>query len=127
MSKRLNINGSIWIAVWTLAILVAVLGGGSPAESWRFDIQLPGIGLTLLLMAVTGPSALIFGASGRVFLVAVTILTNGFVYTAFDLYCANINRSPIEMRIAFRYTLIPALCKKAGIPHCWRYSAPSDS
>jgi hypothetical protein len=83
MSKRLNINGSIWIAVWTLAILVTVLGGGSPAESWRFDIQLPGIGLALLLMAVTGPFALIFGASGRVFLVAVTILTNGFVYAAF--------------------------------------------
>ena len=33
-------------------------------------------------MAVTGPFALMFGASGRVFLVAVTILTNGFVYAA---------------------------------------------
>jgi hypothetical protein len=59
-----------------------VLGGISPAESWRFDIQLPGIGLALVLMAVAGPFALMFGASGRVFLVAVTILTNGFVYAA---------------------------------------------
>ena len=82
MLERLNINGSIWIAVWTLAILVTILGGGSPAESWRFDIQLPGIGLALLLMSATGPFALIFGGNGRVFLVAVTILTNGLVYAA---------------------------------------------
>jgi hypothetical protein len=33
-------------------------------------------------MTVAGPFALMFGASGRVFLVAVTILTNGFVYAA---------------------------------------------
>jgi len=59
-----------------------VVAGLSPTESWRFDIQLPGIGLALLLMAVAGPFALMFGASGQVFLAAVTILTNGFVYAA---------------------------------------------
>ena len=68
--------------MWTIAILLTVVGGISPAESWRFNIQLPGIGLALLLMAVAGPFALMFGASGRVFLVAVTVLTNGLVYAA---------------------------------------------
>jgi|HubBroStandDraft_3_1064219.scaffolds.fasta_scaffold43024_2 hypothetical protein len=82
MPKRVKISRPTWIAVWTIAILLTVVGGISPAESWRFDIQLPGIGLALLLMAVAGPFALMFGASGRVFLVAVTILTNGFVYVA---------------------------------------------
>jgi hypothetical protein len=76
MPKRVKISGPIWIAVWTIAILLTVVGGISPAESWRFDIQLPGIRLALLLMAVAGPLALMFGASGRVFLVAVTILTS---------------------------------------------------
>ena len=82
MPKRLKISRPTWVAVWTIAILLTVVGGISPAESWRFDIQLPGIGLALLLMAVAGPFTLMFGASGRVFLVAVTILTNGFVYAA---------------------------------------------
>jgi hypothetical protein len=82
MPKRVKISRPTWIAVWTIAILLTVVGGISPAESWRFDIQLPGIGLALLLMAVAGPFALMFGPSGRVFLVAVTILTNGFVYAA---------------------------------------------
>jgi len=67
-----------------IAILVTVVGGIAipEGESWRFDIQLPGTGLAALLMWVAGPYALIFGASGGVFLVAVTILTNGFVYAA---------------------------------------------
>lgn len=67
MQKRVKISRPPWIAVWTIAILLTVVGGISPAESWRFDIQLPGIGLALLLMAVAGPFALMFGASGRVF------------------------------------------------------------
>jgi hypothetical protein len=82
MLKRVRISRSAWIAVWSTAILLTVVGGISPAESWRFDIQLPGIGLALLLMAIAGPFALMFGASGGVFLVAVTILTNGLVYAA---------------------------------------------
>jgi hypothetical protein len=82
MLEGVKISRSTWIAVWTIAILLTGVGGISPAESWRFDIQLPGIGLALLLMTVTEPFALMFGASGWVFLVAVTILTNCFVYAA---------------------------------------------
>jgi hypothetical protein len=82
MPKSIKISRPTWIVVWMIAILVTAVGSTSPAESWRFDIQLPGIGLALLLMAVAGPFTLMFGASGRVFLVAVTILTNGLVYAA---------------------------------------------
>ena len=82
MSKSLKISGSIWITVWIAAILLTVVGGISPAESWRFNIQLPGIGIALLLMAVAGPFALMFGASGGVFLVLATILTNALAYAA---------------------------------------------
>ena len=65
-----------------------MVAGLSPTESWRFDIQLPGIGLALLLMAVAGPFALMFGASGQVLLAAVTILTNGFVTLLITLILA---------------------------------------
>jgi hypothetical protein len=82
MPKGVKINRPTWIAVWTIAILLTVVGGISPAESWRFAIQLPGIGLASFLMAVVGPFTLIFGAGGGVFLAAVTILTNGLVYAA---------------------------------------------
>jgi hypothetical protein len=78
-----KINRPTWIAVWTIAILLAVVGGIFPqTESWRFDIQLPGIDLALVLMAVFGPYASMFGADGLVFQVAVTILKNGVVYAA---------------------------------------------
>jgi hypothetical protein len=83
MSKSLRINRPTWIAVCVVAILLTVVGGVAPAESWRFDIQLPGVMVALLLMAVTGPFAMMFGESGAVFLVAVTILTNALVYAAF--------------------------------------------
>jgi hypothetical protein len=82
MPNGAKLSRSIWIAVWTIALVLAVVGGISPAKPWRFDIQLPGIGLALFLMAVAGRFALMFGGSEQVFLVAVTILTNGFVYVA---------------------------------------------
>ena len=44
-----------------IAVLVTMVGGIAPAESWRFDIQLPGVMVALLLMSVTGPFALLFG------------------------------------------------------------------
>jgi hypothetical protein len=55
----------------------------TPVESWRFDIQLPGVMVALLLMALTGPFVLMFGESGAVFVVVVTILTNALVHVAF--------------------------------------------
>ena len=82
MSKGLRISRKIWITVWTTAVLLTIVGGIAPAESWRFDIQLPGIMVALFLMSVTGPFALLFGASGGVFVAVVTILTNGLVYAA---------------------------------------------
>jgi len=82
MSSGLRINRKIWITVWTIAVLLTVVGGIAPAESCRFNIQLPGIMVALLLMSVTGPFALLFGASGGVFLAVVTILSNGLVYAA---------------------------------------------
>ena len=85
MSNGLKISGKIWIAVWTVAVLLTMLGGIAPTESWRFDIQLPGVMVALLLMSVTGPFALMFGASGGIFVAAVTILTNGLVYAALIL------------------------------------------
>jgi hypothetical protein len=85
MSKGLKISGKIWITVWTVAILLTMLGGIAPTESWRFDIQLPGVMVALFLMWATGPFAMMFGASGGVFVAAVTILTNGLVYAALTL------------------------------------------
>ena|SRR5260370_40819526 len=82
MSKGLKISRKSWIAVWAIAVLVTVMGGIAPAESWRFDIQLPGVMVALLLMSVIGPFALMFGANGEVFVAVVTILTNGLVYAA---------------------------------------------
>jgi hypothetical protein len=82
MSKGLKISRKIWIIVWTIAVLLTMVGGIAPAESWRFDIQLPGVMVALLLMSVTGPLAMMFGASGKVFVAVVTILTNGLVYAA---------------------------------------------
>ncbi len=83
MSKGLTINKSIWIAIWIVAILQTTIGGIAPAESWRFDIQLPGSMVALFLLQVLGPLALIPGASGEVFLVAVAIVTNVLVYAGF--------------------------------------------
>jgi hypothetical protein len=82
MSKGLKINRKIWITVWAVAVLVTMVGGFTPAESWRFNIQLPGVMVPLLLLSVTGPFALLFGASGGAFVAVVTILTNGFIYAA---------------------------------------------
>jgi hypothetical protein len=83
MSKGLTISRSIWITALLLAILLTAVGGIGPAESWKFYIQLPGIFVAVLLMMVTGPFATMFGESGAVFLVVVTILTNALVYAAF--------------------------------------------
>lgn len=85
MPKGVKISRPTWIAVWTIAILLTVVGGMSPAESWRFDIQLPGTGLASFLMTVGGPFTSIFGAGGGVFLAAVTILTNG-LFTLLSLH-----------------------------------------
>jgi hypothetical protein len=82
MSKGLKISGKIWITVWAVAALATMVGGITPAESWRFNIQLPGVMVALLLLSVTGPFALLFGASGGVFVALVTILTNGLIYAA---------------------------------------------
>jgi hypothetical protein len=82
MSRGLKISRKIWITVWAIAVLVTMVGGIAPAEAWRFDIQLPGVMVALFLMSVTGPFALLFGASGGVFVAVVTILTNGLVYAA---------------------------------------------
>jgi hypothetical protein len=78
----LRISRPTWIAVWTLAILVTVVGGIPQGESWRFDIQLPGALLALVLMYVARPLASMLGADGEVFLIGVTILTNGIVYAS---------------------------------------------
>jgi hypothetical protein len=82
MSKGLKISRKIWITVWTTSVLLTMVGGIAPAEPWRFDIQLPGVMVALLLLSVTGPFALLFGASGGVFVAVVTILTNGLIYAA---------------------------------------------
>jgi hypothetical protein len=82
MSKGLKISRKIWITVWIIAVLLTMVGGIAPAESWKFDIQLPGVIVALLLMSVAGPFALMFGASGGTFVAVVTILTNGLVYAA---------------------------------------------
>jgi hypothetical protein len=82
MSEDLKLTNSIWITVIIAAILLTAVGGPAPAESWKFDIQLPGVFVALLLMAVTGPFALMFGKSGAVFIVVVTVLTNALVYAA---------------------------------------------
>lgn len=82
MSRGLKISRKIWVTVWVIAVLVTMMGGITPAQSWRFDIQLPGVMVALLLMSVTGPLALMFGANGGIFVVVVTILTNGLVYAA---------------------------------------------
>jgi hypothetical protein len=82
MSKGLKISRKIWITIWIVAVVLTMVGGIAPAESWKFDIQLPGVMVALLLMSVTGPLALMFGASGEVFVAVVTILTNGLVYAA---------------------------------------------
>jgi hypothetical protein len=82
MSKGLKISRKIWITVWIMAILLTMVGGIAPAGSWKFDLQLPGVMVALLLMSVTGPFALMFGASGGVFVAVVTILTNVLVYAA---------------------------------------------
>jgi hypothetical protein len=81
MSKGLKISRKIWITIWIVAVVLAMVGGIAPAESWKFDIQLPGVMVALLLMSVTGPLAMMFGASGE-FVAVVTILTNGLVYAA---------------------------------------------
>jgi hypothetical protein len=83
MSKSAKIRSSIWIAAAVVAILLTVVGGIYPAASWRFYIQLPGIGVALLLISVAGRFAMMFGGSGAVFLVVVTILTNILAYAAF--------------------------------------------
>jgi hypothetical protein len=62
---------------------LTVVGGISPAAPWRFYIELPGIGVALLLISVAGPFATMFGGSGAVFLVVVTILTNVLAYASF--------------------------------------------
>lgn len=83
MSKGVKISRKIWVTVWAVAVLVTMVGGIGPAESWRLNIQLPGVLVALVLMSVTGPFPLLFGAGGGVFLAVVTILTNGLVYAAF--------------------------------------------
>jgi len=64
-------------------MLLTLVGGIAPAESWRFNVQLPGMMVALLLLWVLGPIAVMLGASGGVFIGAVTILTNVAVYAGF--------------------------------------------
>jgi len=80
MPKGVKISWPTWIAVWTIAILVTVMGGIPQGESWRFDIQLPGVYLALIPTYV--PHASMLGADGEVFLIVVTVLTNGIVYAS---------------------------------------------
>ena len=78
-----SLTKSIWIAIIIAAILLTAVGGIAPADSWRFDIQLPGSAVALLLLWVLGPLAMTLGASGGIFIGAVTILTNVAVYAGF--------------------------------------------
>ncbi len=82
MLKGLTIGKPIWITIWIVAILQTLVGGITPTEGWRIEIQSPGIMVALFLQWVLGPVALMFGASGAVFVVAATVLTNVLVYAA---------------------------------------------
>jgi hypothetical protein len=82
MSNGLTIRRPIWITIWIVAILQTLVGGIAPTEGWRIDIQFPGIMVALLLQWVIGPIALMFGASGGVFVAAASILTNVLIYAA---------------------------------------------
>src|ERR1700745_4138976 len=82
MSNGLTIRKPIWITIWIVAILQTLVGGIAPTEGWRIDIQFPGIMVALLLQWVIGPIALMFGASGGVFVAAASILTNVLIYAA---------------------------------------------
>jgi hypothetical protein len=82
MSKGLTIGKPIWITIWIVAILQTLVGGIAPTQEWRVDMQFPGIMVALLLQWILGPVAMMFGASGGVFVVAATVLTNVLVYAA---------------------------------------------
>jgi len=85
MSESLTIGKPIWITIWIVAILQTLIGGIAPSEAWRIDIQFPGIMVALFLQWVLGPIALMFGASGGIFVAAATVLTNVLVYAALVL------------------------------------------
>lgn len=82
MSQGLSISKPIWITIWTVAMLQTLVGTVVRTETWKIDIQFPGIMVALYLQWFLGPIAMMFGASGGIFLAAATILTNVLIYAA---------------------------------------------
>ena len=78
----MTISKPIWVTIWIVATLQTLVGGSAPTETWRIDIQFPGIMLALYLLWFLGPIGAMFGASGGLIIGAATILTNVFVYAA---------------------------------------------
>jgi hypothetical protein len=63
-------------------MLQTLVGTVVRTETWKIDIQFPGIMVALYLQWFLGPIAMMFGANGGIFLAAATILTNVFIYAA---------------------------------------------
>jgi hypothetical protein len=82
MSQGLSISKPIWITIWTVAMFQTLVGTVVRTETWKIDIQFPGIMVALYLQWFLGPIAMMFGASGGIFLAAATILTNVLIYAA---------------------------------------------
>jgi len=82
MSEGLNISKPIWITIWAAAMLQTLVGTIVRTETWRIDVQFPGIMVALYLQWFLGPIALIFGASGGIFVAAATIVINVLIYAA---------------------------------------------
>jgi hypothetical protein len=60
MSKVAGLGRAAWIAIWVVAIIVTLVGGSwhdpTPATpNWKFNIQLPGIYVVLLIVWFMGP------------------------------------------------------------------------
>jgi len=63
-------------------MLQTLVGAVARPEIWKVGVQMPGIMVALYLQWFLGPVAMMFGASGWIFVAAATILTNALIYAA---------------------------------------------
>ncbi len=68
MSKSVTISKPLWVTIWAVAMLQTLVGSIGRPETWKVDVQFPGIMLALYLQWFLGPIALLFGKSGGVFI-----------------------------------------------------------
>ncbi len=82
MSKSVTISKPLWLTIWAVAMLQTLAGTIGRPETWKVDVQSPGVIVALYLQWFLGPIALMLGKNGGIFVAAATILTNVLIYAA---------------------------------------------